>query len=309
MNSFDFKFGTEVYCRDKQWGHLAKVAVGPDGWCVTEAIVESGLLFKRKAVVPVSQVEVATTTMIRLADECDELTGYPQFSETTVERDIHSWQMPVETNVREDAMIGMATVGMLPTVSGMTTVRENVRQGVADDKIVLGNEVAVYGLDGHIGYLSHLIADVVDGQIQYLVITKGTFFPKYFVVPVEFVQTLGEQGIQILATDTEFNEFPELSALPIEDTDSERSAEPELPEMDKETGPFKNDTRMATAVRTALMSELGMETAVIEVISMQGIVTLTGKVSDRTIREAAGTIASQQSGVIKVINDLKVGPS
>jgi osmotically-inducible protein OsmY len=38
-------------------------------------------------------------------------------------------------------------------------------------------------------------------------------------------------------------------------------------------------------------------------------VTLTGKVSDRTIREAAGTIASQQSGVIKVINDLKGGPS
>jgi hypothetical protein len=209
--------------------------------------------------------------MIRLADECDELTSYPQFSETTVERDIHSWQMPVETTVREDAMIGMATVGMLPTVSGMTTVRENVRQGVADDKIVLGNEVAVYGLDGHIGYLSHLIADVVDGQIQYLVITKGTFFPKYFVVPVEFVQTLGEQGIQILATDTEFNEFPELSALPIEDTESERSAEPELPEMDKETGPFKNDTRTTTAVRTALMSELGMETAVIEVISIKAL--------------------------------------
>jgi osmotically-inducible protein OsmY len=54
------------------------------------------------------------------------------------------------------------------------------------------------------------------------------------------------------------------------------------------------------------MADPRTEPAAIEVISMRGIVTLTGEVANWPIREAAETVASQQPGVIKVINDLKV---
>jgi osmotically-inducible protein OsmY len=41
--------------------------------------------------------------------------------------------------------------------------------------------------------------------------------------------------------------------------------------------------------------------------SMQGIVTLTGKVKSESVRAAAEEIARSQEGVISVVDEIKVG--
>ncbi|HRQ37299.1 MAG TPA: BON domain-containing protein [Chloroflexota bacterium] len=315
MKSFDFKFGAEVYGRDTSCGQLARLVVDPESWCVTHTIMESGLLFKQNKVVPISEVEEATAMDIRLTVGCQELAGYPSFSETVVERSAQGpgWVTPPQGG----AVVGTTAATLLPTAAEMVTVQETVRQGVGDDKIVLGNNVAVYGLDGRVGHLSHLITlnDEPHCQIQYLVVTQGTLFPKLYIIPAHYVQTLSEQGIHILVTDAEIGEFPEFSTASAEITDSPGLWE-DAWEDDEDTTPVKEgitpvgeNDRVAMAVETALISDLRTETAVIDVINDRGIVTLTGTTPDWTAREVAETIASHQPGVIKVINDLTVETS
>lgn len=316
MKSFDFKFGAVVYGRDKQspCGHLDRLAVEPESWCITDVIMESGLVFKQHTVIPVAEVEEATAVDIRVAVGCQELAGYPTFSELVVERSEQSpgWITPVQG----EAIVGTTATAWAPTTDEMTVVQEKVRQGVADSRIVLNGKVAVYGSDGHIGQLSHLITvnDVMPHQIQYLVVAEGALFPKQSIVPIHYVQTLSEQGIHILASTAEMDDFPQFGPALLEDIESRGSAgwwetgEVEW-KASQEMVPVQEDAQLATAVETALMSDLRTDTAVIDVINERGVITLTGNAPDWAVRQAAETIASRQPGVIKVINDLTVEPS
>jgi hypothetical protein len=213
MKSLDFKFGAMVYGRETPCGHLAQLVIEPESGCITDIIPESGLVFKQKKVVSVSEVEEASAMGIQLGVGCQELAGYPTFSEMVVE---HSdpppgWMAPVQSEV----IVGAGALGptVLPTV-GPATVQEKVRQGVADDRIVWGNKVDVYGADGRLGHLSHLIttADVLHCQIQYLVVTQGALLANHYLIPIRYAQTLSEQGIHLLVSKEDIGEFPEFFA-------------------------------------------------------------------------------------------------
>ena len=56
----------------------------------------------------------------------------------------------------------------------------------------------------------------------------------------------------------------------------------------------------------ALMGDPRTKNAGIEVACTQGVVTLSGTVKSEAIREAAEKIARSQTGVITVINELKI---
>jgi hypothetical protein len=228
VKSFDFKFGTVVYGRETTCGHLARLVIEPESRWLTDLIVESGLLFKQSTVVPVFEVEEATTARIRLAVECQEMAEFPAFSEMTVEHPDYrdqGWMTPIPT--QESTLIGVAGTGMLPTSVEVATIREKVRQGVSEDKIVLGNKVPVYGTDGRTGHLNHLVTvkGLQECQIQYLVVTQGVLLPKQFMVPIDYVKVLSEQGIHLLLSGTELGEFPEYYAPP-----AETPEEPDVPE-------------------------------------------------------------------------------
>ncbi|MBX3060875.1 MAG: BON domain-containing protein [Anaerolineae bacterium] len=315
MKSFDFKFGAVVNGRESQspCGHLDRLAVEPESWCITDVIMESGLVFKQHTVIPVAEIEEATAVDIRVAVGCQELAGYPAFSEMVVERNEQSpgWMTPVQSGI-----VGATATAWAPTTAEMAVVQEKVRQGVADSKIVLNGKVAVYGSDGRIGQLSHLITvnDDMPHQIQYLVVSEGALFPRQTIVPIHYVQTLSEQGIHILASTAEMDDFPQFGAEMLEDIENrDSSGWWEVGEVEwdaiEEVVPVPEDAQLATAVETALMSDLRTETAVIDVINERGVITLTGKAPDWAVRQAAETIASHQPGVVKVINDLAVEQS
>jgi len=59
-------------------------------------------------------------------------------------------------------------------------------------------------------------------------------------------------------------------------------------------------------VEEALVQDSRTRDESVDVISKQGIVTLTGTVRSEKVRQAAEEIASRQPGVVKVINSLNV---
>ena len=66
-------------------------------------------------------------------------------------------------------------------------------------------------------------------------------------------------------------------------------------------------TSTTDLVIEALMNDPRTKNAGIEVACTQGVVTLSGTVKSTAIQEAAEEIARGQTGVITVINELKIG--
>jgi osmotically-inducible protein OsmY len=65
-------------------------------------------------------------------------------------------------------------------------------------------------------------------------------------------------------------------------------------------------TNVSDRISQALMNDPRTQDEVIEVASLQGLVTLSGKVASEATRRAAEEIARQQRGVISVVNEIKV---
>jgi len=59
-------------------------------------------------------------------------------------------------------------------------------------------------------------------------------------------------------------------------------------------------------VTNALLEDPRTKETVFEVVNDRGIVTLTGTVDSDETRQAAEEIARQQTGVVSVVNELKV---
>jgi osmotically-inducible protein OsmY len=59
-------------------------------------------------------------------------------------------------------------------------------------------------------------------------------------------------------------------------------------------------------VRNALASHGETKDAAISVAGEGGLITLSGKVASQEVKEAAERVASQQEGVVEVINDIVI---
>ena len=66
------------------------------------------------------------------------------------------------------------------------------------------------------------------------------------------------------------------------------------------------DAQIWERVTAALEKDDRTTDAAIDVVSEQGLVTLTGRVDSHQVRQAAEEIAAGQAGVLDVINDLAI---
>jgi hypothetical protein len=74
-------------------------------------------------------------------------------------------------------------------------------------------------------------------------------------------------------------------------------------------GPALDDTRLAFAVRTALVNDAEVGTAPIEVTAAAGVVRLSGTVASEEARERAVALAGRVPGVVRVEANLAVQPA
>jgi len=65
-------------------------------------------------------------------------------------------------------------------------------------------------------------------------------------------------------------------------------------------------SKVAERVSQALLEDERTSDYAISVADDNGVITLTGEVNTAETREAAGTVAEAEEGVIEVINDLSV---
>jgi hyperosmotically inducible protein len=77
-------------------------------------------------------------------------------------------------------------------------------------------------------------------------------------------------------------------------------------EQSNKAGVALDDTAITTRVKAAIFAEPGLDTLQINVVTVKGVVTLSGSVDSRAQSDRAKALAGAMSGVRKVTNHLTI---
>ncbi|MFZ0544186.1 MAG: BON domain-containing protein [Candidatus Promineifilaceae bacterium] len=311
MNDYILNFGTAVHCYDEQCGKLAKAAINSKNWQVSDLVIEEGLLLKRSRVFPLSVVEWATEDEISISVDENNLSKYPEYQETVIEK------IPQGASA-EPAIVQGSPYGLATSSPVVPTVKELVIKGVDDNLDLIDTTTPVKTLEETVGTVYGLVVTPENGLITHILVHKGTIFVDAFLLSTAVVNRITTAGVFVNMTRDELDDLIEnderqdrhWNQMPT-DTKIEKDLHDLRPYIDKEEfvmhDTIMNDeTALAALVADALMNDPRTDDAVIEVIHERGIVTLRGTVEDIATKRAAEQIAAKYPGVVSVSNELAV---
>lgn len=343
LESLDFKTGAPVRCRDGAAGTLRMVVADPHTRRITDLIVEKGNLQKQDRVLPVSIVERATDEDVYLSIDSRELSDYPRYREAEMTAPVTDWKG--DRYRAENVRYRLSPYGSVMSESVVPMIRYQVQEGIPSIVETLERGTPVYGEDGQIGTVDHILAEPESGEISHLVVQRRAA-ADYRVVPATMIESLREVGITVTASADELAGMPRYQPRAQQDTLAElrdrfaRAPAAEVGEtrvdlqhdvaqltgvvqdlaarrraerlarsidgvIDVENS-LHTDLAIAERVSIALGQDSRTRAAEIEVTSVLGVVTLTGQVRNAAIRDAAREIAGQQEGVVAVTDELEI---
>lgn len=346
MKQFDFQIGAQIHCRDGRIGTLEKLVVDPHNKRVIDLIVEKGFLQKKDRVLPLSIVDRVEDDNIYLTIHSTELPNYPFYKEEEFYVPAPGWE-PTSPYRRQELRHWATRYGLEGAGDPVIPrIKKRVPQGIPGDAKSIGRSTPVRNVHGFVGKIDHLLVDEQSKEITNLIIEKGILH-HHIVVPIDWVDSIDEDGILIRGTHQELKQLPRYTARPESDVLEEVQARLDNAPFDFgdvvatiEKGVLKlrgvvanimekrhagelassvqgvldventldTNTAIVARVDAALQSDPRTHLAVIEVINDRGIVTLSGNVPSVEVRTAAEEIAEHQAGVITVVNALEVKP-
>lgn len=341
--SFDFTTGARVHCRDGDAGTLRMVVADPHTRRITDLIVEKGHRQEQDRVLPVSIVERTTDEDIYLSINSEALVEYPRYREAEMTAPVTDW---TGRHYRvENVRYRLSPYGSVVSDAMVPLIRYQVQEGIPATVETLERGTPVYGEDGRIGRVDHILTDGETGAIRHLVVQHRTT-GNYAVVPADLIERLQDVGITVAASAEEIATMPRYQPRARQDTLAELRDSLAVaptrdvgdPTVDLEGGVARLtgvapdagardraerlarsvegvidvdnaldvDPAIAERVSAALRDDPRTRTASIDVDSKLGVVTLQGPIRDKVTREAAKEIARQQDGVVAVRDQLEI---
>jgi hypothetical protein len=226
----------------------------------------------------------------------------------------------------------------------VSKAEKRVESGIAPDEAVVERRTEVRNARGSIGRVDHVLVDPETGDITQLVVDRG-LVARSVVVPAAGIGEIAQDVVYLDLTKDEVRALPryrppaavtvltrlekrlagvdldledvktvfeqgllKLSGV-VPDIATKRQAEATARSVrgvvDVENA-LRTDTAITARVQAALAEDPRTELTEVDVASERGIVTLSGRVDDESVREAVEEVAEEQEGVIDVINDLRV---
>lgn len=278
-----YRWGADVYCGEETSGKLARVVVDPKTACVSDLIVERGILaMKRAWVIPRREVLEANSEGVWLSLGERQLVASRPYARRVVEEVAPGYGGGTGGGSLPNPAAAQATVPM---------VRRVIHDGIASPELVVlerGIEVRDQQELNKVGKLEELVVDAGTGEITQLVAKPGLF------------------GDNVTFHGSAVEDYDESRILvrgepqPAVEADAEMGTR--TPIMDHVPGGLPLPARIEAALR----DDRRTQDEVIEVVEQQGVVTLMGEVRDADTARAAEAIARQQQGVVSVYNNLKI---
>lgn len=193
--------GADVYSSaGEKLGSLSRVILDPHTREVTHLVIEKGLLFTTKKLIPMSRVNPENEEMITLLSSEQKPEGFQDFEEShyvnidsteipTAEVESSYWYPPTNH--------AWWRSGMQTAYPAMPIYTRKTTQNIPVGTVALEEGASVLSSDGkQAGNIEQLIVDPEDHRVTHLVISAGLLFKERKLVPVPLISTIREQEVR-----------------------------------------------------------------------------------------------------------------
>lgn len=213
-----FKQGVGVRMADGQSvGQLDRVVIDPRTKEVNYLVVRKGAFFTTDRVVPLTLVARADEDEIILREDAGDLEQLPTFEERYyVPADSSAgapvgyapslYSYPPVAGGEMGGMAGMTASGQtqLGALTMSQPMVEQIERAIPDDNVAIRSGARVVAADGEaIGAVEQVLTSAHADQVTHFVISQGVLFKDRKLIPVGWVQDLGEEQVT-LAVDSAF---------------------------------------------------------------------------------------------------------
>ena len=206
----DLNIGADVYCNDGRCGKLSRVVIDPRSERVTDLVVEKGFLQKEDRVIPVSAIDTATGSEIRLDIDAETYEKFAQYDEESVRLPASGYRgaqyeaTEVLYSVQGYGSYGSITLSR-PTVP---TVEHTIHEGVPTRLEVLSSGTPVRNAHGELGDVDHLLINRDTNWITHVIVKTNDLFSDYPIVPIGDIDNIDEEGVYLEMSEEELGAYP-----------------------------------------------------------------------------------------------------
>jgi sporulation protein YlmC with PRC-barrel domain len=198
--TMDIPINADVQCTDAPCGRSTCVIVNPTTQRVTHLVVKETQFPYDERLVPIDQVEEATSHLIRLHCASRELAEMEVFVKTEF----------VETPIPD--YIGgsyLAWPYVLPEPMAVPIEHEHIPAG----ELAIRRGARVEAADGHVGRVDEFLVDPANGHITHLVLREGHLWgQKDVTIPVSQIERIEEDAVYLKLDKRSIEALP---AIPI----------------------------------------------------------------------------------------------
>jgi sporulation protein YlmC with PRC-barrel domain len=203
----EFKYGATVITSDgKKAGRLNRIVIDPETNEVTHIVVQKGLLSKEDKVIPVQEVITTSNEDVTVICTTEKFNELP----------------PLEIEKRQDLKVtsepgsSYQTLegGVYPTSAPEYDVITEIKRTIPEELIATKDGAQVMSEDDEqIGKLERLHLEPESCRITELIVSHGLLNRTSKVIPIQWVQMLGEDKIRLSAGAKQVEDLPERSAV------------------------------------------------------------------------------------------------
>jgi uncharacterized protein YrrD len=210
-----FNQGVSVFASDeKEVGHLDRVVVDPKSQEVTHLIVKRGLLFGNDKVVPLDMVASAGEEQVVLKEDEQRVESLPNFNqerfvslnEMETGRQRRSWGHSAPP-VYSYPAAGVPANWYRPIPEQPTNL--DVERNVPMDTVAIKEGARVLAEDGkRVGNVEQVFTHEGSGKITHILISQGLLLNEEKLVPVDWLNVLGEDEVRLVVTPALLEDLP-----------------------------------------------------------------------------------------------------
>ncbi len=205
----ELKESTSVYTVDgKEAGHLDRVVIDPKTKEVTHVVIRSGILSKEDRVISADKIASASQERVTLHCDAEELKEMPPFVVAHYvpvnAGDTHRGKSADETYVSAAPMFYSYPAPERYEIS-------EIKRTIPDELTALKEGAPVNSADNErVGNIERVITHPDTGQVTHFVIAKGLLLKERKLIPIRWVDLLGEDEVNLSVGTHQIKDLPAL---------------------------------------------------------------------------------------------------
>lgn len=205
----EFQNGVNVFTAEgDKVGSIERVVVDPRMKEITHVIVKQGFLFTEDKVLPIDLIATATDEQVTLKEDVNDLEAMPEFEETQYVTASVPGDAPPSSSVAA-TRFAWPMYYLPPNEPGKQLIPHwnearspryvsQTNRNVPEDAVTLEDNAKVISADGdHVGNVAKVFTNAENDCITHLLVSRGILFKEERLIPVEWIDKVGEGTLNL----------------------------------------------------------------------------------------------------------------